>query len=208
MNTQRIFAGAPVTALACALCAIFFVAAAIAGTGLRESMLLFGPFAAEGWGWLRALTSGFMHLDLPHVVLNVLMLALIGAEVERFVGPRSYALAYVAGLLGSSAAVLAMNFTTPTAGASGVLYMLMALLVGIAYRRQTDLRPAFALVAVNLAYSLIAPGVSLWGHVGGLVMGILLAFPLTSPDPRVRGAGAAGGVLLGGVAVALSLLAF
>ncbi|SDS68962.1 rhomboid family intramembrane serine protease [Corynebacterium timonense] len=205
MNAQRIFAGAPVTALACALCAIVFVAAALPGTGLRESMYLFGPYAAEGWGWLRALTSGFMHLDLPHVALNVLMLALIGAEVERFVGSRAYALAYLAGLLGSSAAVLAMNFTTPTAGASGVLYMLMALLVGIAYRRQTDLRPAFALIAVNLVYSLIAPGVSLWGHIGGMLMGIVLAYPLTSQDGRVRALGAAGGVVLGGVAVGLLL---
>ena len=51
------------------------------------------------------------------------------------------------------------------------LYMLMAVLVATASRRSTDLRAPLALVAVNVAYTLLSPAVSLWGHLGGLAAG-------------------------------------
>lgn len=213
MDIKKLFSGAPATATICALCLLYYVAAAaqarsitnaVWDSRLGTAMVLYGPFVeSEPWGWTRAVTAGFLHLDVTHVFVNVLMLALIGTEVERFVGTRAYALAYGAGLLGSSATVLALNFDTPTAGASGALYMLMAVLIAVAYRRHTDLRAPFALLALNLAYSLLAPNVSLWGHVGGMAVGVVLARPLTDPRPRVRVAAGAAGLAAAGAGLAL-----
>ncbi|MGO7522649.1 rhomboid family intramembrane serine protease, partial [Rhizobium brockwellii] len=42
------------------------------------------------------------------------------------------------------------------------------------------------LVAVNVAYTLLSPGVSLWGHLGGLAAGAVMAWPLTSEKVRTR----------------------
>ena len=147
--------------------------------------ILYGP-EVYGAGYLRALTAGFMHLDITHLFLNMFMLVLVGAEVERFLGSGPFVVAWVAGVLWASASVLAFSFTTPTAGASGALYMLMALLIAIAFRRSTDLRAPLALVAVNVAYTLLSPGVSLWGHLGGLAAGAVMAWPLTSENVRTR----------------------
>ncbi len=214
MNIRNLFRNAPATAVITAACVVLFIASAaqagsltntVGGSDIGADLVLFGPFAAQPMGWTRALTAGFLHLDVTHLFVNVLMLALIGTEVERFVGSGPYLVAYTAGLLGSSAAVLAMNFSTPTVGASGALYTLMAVLVGVAYRRHTDLRAPFLFVALNLLYSLITPSVSLWGHVGGLLVGAAVAWPLTSPDTRVRWAGSAGALALAAAAVAWQL---
>lgn len=185
---------APATTAIAVICTLVFFAAAIQARSLTDvvwdsaigaSTVLYGP-EVYGAGYLRTLTAGFMHLDITHLFLNMFMLVLVGAEVERFLGSGPFVVAWVAGVLWASASVLAFSFTTPTAGASGALYMLMALLIAIASRRSTDLRAPLALVAVNLAYTLLTPSVSLWGHLGGLVAGAAMAWPLTSPNPRTR----------------------
>lgn len=185
---------APATTVIAAICTVVFLVAALQARSLTDvvwdsvvgaSTVLYGP-EVYGVGYLRALTAGFMHLDITHLFLNMLMLVLVGAEVERFIGTGPFALAWVAGVLWASASVLAMSFTTPTAGASGALYMLMAVLVAIASRRSTDLRAPLALVAVNVAYTLLSPAVSLWGHLGGLAAGATMAWPLTSRHARTR----------------------
>lgn len=185
---------APATTAIAAICTLVFLVAALQARSLTDvvwdsavgsSTILYGP-EVYGAGYLRALTAGFMHLDVTHLFLNMFMLVLVGAEVERFLGSGPFVVAWVAGVLWASASVLAFSFTTPTAGASGALYMLMALLIAIAFRRSTDLRAPLALVAVNVAYTLLSPGVSLWGHLGGLAVGAVMAWPLTSQSVRTR----------------------
>lgn len=185
---------APATTAITVICTLVFFAAAIQARSLTDvvwdsavgaNTILYGP-EVYGAGYLRALTAGFMHLDITHWFLNMFMLVLVGAEVERFVGTGPFVVAWVAGVLWASASVLAFSFTAPTAGASGALYMLMALLIAIACRRRTDLRAPLTLVAVNVAYTLIAPGVSLWGHLGGLAAGAVMAWPLTASSVRTR----------------------
>lgn len=201
---NRVLYGAPATAVIVALCVGAFLVAALDAHSLIDviwssragtSTVLWGPFVVdERFGWLRALTSGFMHLDITHLVVNVLMLVVVGAAVERAVGTGPFALAYIAGVLGGSAAVLMFGFDEPTAGASGALYALMALLVAVAARSHADLRAPLVLVCGNLIFTLITPNVSLWSHLGGLIAGTLMAAPLTSQDARVRWGGAAVGL--------------
>ncbi|QPK83288.1 rhomboid family intramembrane serine protease [Corynebacterium qintianiae] len=189
MNVRTLFHRAPATAAIAAVCVTVFAVTALQsgslsnaiwGSPLGVRMVLYGPYVVEGpLGWLRLVTAGFLHLDLTHLFVNMLMLVLIGGEVERYVGTARFALAWFTGVTASSAAVLAMNFGTPTAGASGALFMLLAVLVAIAYRRSADLRAPVALVLLNVVYTFVVPGISVWGHLGGLAAGTLLAWPLT-----------------------------
>lgn len=207
---RQLFRGAPVSAAIAAACTLVFAVMAAQARSLRDVvwdsvgayLVLWGP-EVRGLGAARAFTAGFVHLDLTHLVLNMLLLAVIGTEVERAVGSGPFALAYAAGVLGSSAAVLGFAFITPTAGASGALYALMAVFVAIAYRRHVDPRPAIALIAVNVVYTFIAANVSVWGHAGGLLIGALMAWPLTSPNTRVRWLTA--GAALAGAAAAVAV---
>ena len=191
MNPRTLFYRAPATAAITAVCVAVTLITALQsrapgnfvwGSELGVRMVLYGPFVTEGpMGWFRMLTAGFLHLDVTHLFVNMLMLVLVGGEVERFVGTPRFIIAWFAGVLASSAAVLAMNFGTPTAGASGALFTLLAVLVAVAYRRSADLRAPLVLVLLNVVWTFIAPGVSVWGHLGGLAAGVVLAWPLTSP---------------------------
>ena len=68
-----------------------------------------------------------------------------------------------------------MDFGTPTVGASGALFALMGLLIGVYRSRGLDLRAPIVLVVANVIYSFVAENVSVWGHLGGLLTGLLLA---------------------------------
>ena len=84
--------------------------------------------------------------------------------------------------------------------------MLMAVLIAIASRRSTDLRAPITLIVVNLVYTFMAPAVSLWGHLGGLAAGAVMAWPLTAPNTRIRWLAASVPLAIGCVAVWLLTL--
>ena len=53
-------------------------------------------------------------------------------------------------------------------------------------RAARRVEPPLVLVVVNVAYTLLSPTVSLWGHLGGLAAGAAMAWPLTSRNARTR----------------------
>ena len=192
---RSLFRGAPATALITVVCLGVFVITALQshsisnvvwGASLAENMVLFGPFIDAPSATFRTLLAGFLHVDISHVAVNMITLALLGPQLERRLGTGPYSLLYAAGVLGSSASVLEWNYDVPTAGASGALYMLMGVLLALSMRQKVNVRAPLALVGANLAYSVLSPGISLWGHLGGLVVGLLAGWPVTSVKKRVR----------------------
>ena len=192
---RSLFRGAPATALITVVCLGVFVITALQshsisnvvwGSSLAENMVLFGPFIDAPSATFRTLLVGFLHVDISHVAVNMITLALLGPQLERRLGTGPYSLLYTAGVLGSSASVLEWNYDVPTAGASGALYMLMGVLLALAMRQKVNVRAPLALVGANLAYSVLSPGISLWGHLGGLLVGLLAGWPVTSVKKRVR----------------------
>lgn len=192
---RSLFRGAPATALITVVCLGVFVITALQshsisnvvwGSSLAENMVLFGPFIDAPSATFRTLLAGFLHVDISHVAVNMITLALLGPQLERRLGTGPYSLLYAAGVLGSSASVLEWNYDVPTAGASGALYMLMGVLLALSMRQKVNVRAPLALVGANLAFSVLSPGISLWGHLGGLVVGLLAGWPVTSVKKRVR----------------------
>lgn len=166
------------------------IMANLSASSLADSWILWGPAVLSSpLGMLRAVGAIFLHVDLSHLAINALLLMLIGREVERHSGTPLYVATFFAGGLGSSAAVLWMAPITPTAGASGAIYALMVLLVGVAIQRGADLRAPVILIVINLVYTFLSPGVSLWGHLGGLLAGLVMLWFVIHRDPRVRWAG-------------------
>lgn len=162
----------------------------LAGSSLAESWLLWGPYVStDGMDWFRALGAVFLHIDAGHLAINCAMLALIGREIERHLGTALYAAVFLTGGIGASAAVLWLDYDAPTAGASGVVFALMALLVGVNRLRGGDLRAPLVLIAVNVAYTFLAANVSLWGHLGGLLCGLLMMMLVFQSRREVRWGG-------------------
>jgi membrane associated rhomboid family serine protease len=64
---------------------------------------IFWPEAILAWGQpYRLVTSGFLHLDLPHLVMNMVSLYFFGPLIERVFGPAQFLAIYFAALIGGS----------------------------------------------------------------------------------------------------------
>ena len=125
--------------------------------------------------WWRLGTNGFMHFGLMHLALNMISLWLVGKEFELVLGRGRFLVVYLLSVLGGSVGVLL--FSQPNvqaAGASGAVFGLMGGFAYLAYKMGFSPAPALVMIAVNLAYSVAMPNISLAAHVGGLITGTVL----------------------------------
>lgn len=154
----------------------------INGTGnwLYENGVLFGPAVANG-DWWRLVTAMFLHYGLFHLGMNMLVLWIIGPPLEGYFGHGRYALVYLASCLAGSAGALIWSPNALTVGASGAIWGIMgAALVLEARRIWVFGGQAMGLVVLNLIITFAIPGVSIGGHIGGLIGGALCALAFSS----------------------------
>ena len=133
------------------------------------------PFDVDNGQWWRLLTAAFLHIGLVHLALNMLALLVFGSELERQLGRGRYLALYLLSALGGATAIeLFGNPDRYVAGASTAIYGLLGGLGALMIARRQDIRGLLMLLAINIFISLL-PGVSLLGHLGGLVTGALTA---------------------------------
>lgn len=120
------------------------------------------------------MTSGFLHLNMAHLVGNMVSLLYLGLTLERAIGHTRFLMIYVLALLGGSAAVI--MFSDPdvlTVGASGAIYGLLgAVAVVSLWQRRLD-TGLLGMLAINLVMSFVVPGISWQAHIGGLAVGVV-----------------------------------
>ena len=142
--------------------------------------VLYGPAVADG-DWWRLITAPFLHYGPLHLGMNMLVLWFIGPALEEYFGHARYALVYVASGLAGSAGALIWSPNALTVGASGAIWGLMgAALVLEARRIWVFGGQAMGLVIFNLAITFVIPGISIGGHIGGLIGGGLCALAFSS----------------------------
>ena len=139
--------------------------------------LMLAPVLVQAFGedW-RLITSAFLHIGPLHLAINMLALLLFGSELERAFGRWRYLAVYLLSAIGGSVAIeLFGNPNQAVAGASGAIWGLMGAFGVLAGTQRGDVRGVAVLLVVNLAFSVLVPGISLLGHLGGLVGGLLAA---------------------------------
>lgn len=192
---RRSVQGAPATLAILIATLVVFVVTAIQSrsigdnlvfSSLGDSWILFPPEMHTPLSLLRAVGAMFVHIGPTHLLLNGIMIFFLGREIERALGTARFVMAYFISGVGASLMVMLVDPISRTAGASGAVYGLMAVILGLALRNRTDIRAPLTLILVNLGYSIIATNVSLWGHVGGLAAGTILAWPLIAWKPAAR----------------------
>ena len=131
--------------------------------------------------WWRLVTATFLHGSLIHLGMNMLVLWLIGPPVEEYFGHARYLLLYLVSGLAGSAGALILSGGRPTVGASGAIFGLMGAALILEWRRIFVFGgQALGLVVINLALTFAIPGISIGGHVGGLIGGGLCALAFSS----------------------------
>ncbi|MFP9171140.1 MULTISPECIES: rhomboid family intramembrane serine protease [unclassified Streptococcus] len=132
---------------------------------------------SQSW---RLLAAMFVHVGLRHFVLNMVTLYFIGRIAEDLFGSKAFlALYLLSGLMGNLF-VLVFSPEVVAAGASTALAGLFAAIVSLRFIARSPYihylsQRYTSLILINILFSFM-PGISLAGHLGGLVGGGLLAF--------------------------------
>lgn len=142
------------------------------GSALFVDWVMFPPAVASG-DWFRVIGSGFLHYGLIHLLLNMFALYIVGRDIELVLGRARYLAVYLISLLGGSAAVMLLAQNSLTAGASGAVYGLFGAITVILIRLRQNPNSMLILIGINVFISFSLPGISLWGHLGGLAAGTL-----------------------------------
>lgn len=170
-----------VTWIIIALCIIMFF---VSGMGYDTYTLV--KYGANFSGLVRngelyrLVTYMFLHAGIVHIGLNMYSLYIVGPRVEDFFGKWKYALIYfISGICGG---LLSIGVTpnVVSVGASAAIFGLFGALIYFGYNYRGYIgamvrSQVVPIVIYNLFMGLFIPGIDMWGHVGGLIGGILTA---------------------------------
>jgi membrane associated rhomboid family serine protease len=136
----------------------------------------------------RLLTAGFIHDGILHIGINMLSLWFVGTALEPAIGTRNFLAVYFTSLLAGSFGAVLFQPDYPTIGASGAIFGIFGALIVVARARgipfwQSGL--GFVLV-LNLVFSLSVRGISIGGHLGGLVAGLITGWLIVELGERRR----------------------
>ncbi|MBX9717655.1 MAG: rhomboid family intramembrane serine protease [Microbacteriaceae bacterium] len=143
---------------------------------VTSALAYFPPLTAiEPW---RMLTVALVHSDssILHIVFNMYSLWVLGPLLESLIGRARFAAVYVLSALGGSVAVLWLAPLTVVVGASGAIFGLLGAFFVIQRRLGGRNVQLVVIIAINLALGFLIPGVSWQSHVGGLLVGAVLAW--------------------------------
>jgi rhomboid protease GluP len=182
----------PVTFVLLALNTIMFFVVLFNGGFSPESLTknggLLPSLVTENNEYYRLLVSMFLHGGLFHFLMNSYFLYYLGSFTEKLLGSTRYAIIYMISGLGASVAV--WLFSDPnivTIGASGALYGIMGGLLILTFIKPNwfspyGIRSIRMISIINIVFTLtLSAAVSVQGHLGGLISGIILTY-LFIPD--------------------------
>ena len=149
-----------------------------------EHGAMYVPLVVREREYYRLLTAVFMHFGISHLVNNMVILFVLGDNLERALGKVKYLVFYL--ICGVGANVFSMVVSireyelAVSAGASGAIFGVIGGLLYVVIRnrgRLEDLstRQLALFVACSLYFGFTSTGIDNAAHVGGLVLGFLLA---------------------------------
>jgi membrane associated rhomboid family serine protease len=167
---------------------------------------------APNYQWWRFITPMFVHVNLPHLLVNMYSLWIVGPYVEKLYGSAKFIVFWVltgiAGVVasyltvrpqlatGALARFLFKNQDVASAGASGALFGLVGVLFifGIKFRRELPegFKRAFGtgmlpIIVINLFIGFVGRGfIDNAAHLGGLLSGAALATAVQYRRPGER----------------------
>ncbi len=162
------------------ICVLFFFVRVLAPAFTFNYLALNPAFvAARPW---TLITHMFVHGDITHLLVNMIVLFFFGTELERRVGESRFLQIFIiSGLVGAIGQMLAVP-TGYMVGASGALYGVMGCLAVIApeitvliyFVIPLSIRTAVVLFAViDFAMMGSADGIGHMAHIAGLLAGLV-----------------------------------
>lgn len=144
---------------------------------------MYAPLVVEGGQYYRLLTSIFMHFGINHIMNNMLILFILGDNLERALGHIKYLIFYLICGVGANIVSLMVNLSNyrivVSAGASGAIFgviggLLYAVVINRGQLEDLSTRQLVVVIACSLYFGFTSTGVDNTAHVAGLLFGILM----------------------------------
>lgn len=146
------------------------------------------PFILERGEYWRLFSSMFLHFGADHLMNNMLILGVTGYRLEKVLGSVRFGILYLgSGLCGSLLSLyeeVGSAEASVSAGASGAVFGVVGGLISYAVWHKGKVEGLTAkgllgMAALSLYYGFVAAGVDNWGHIGGLLGGLLFGAVLS-----------------------------
>ncbi len=165
-----------------------------AGTDWLERLGALMPGAIRAGQLWRFLTPILLHASIPHIAFNMYAVWIFGVGLERHFGRWRFLVLYLlGGFTGNVVSFLHLPSDGLSVGASTAIFGLIGAeavfllqnrrLFGNQFR--AAITNVIVIVAANLGLDAFIPAIDIWGHVGGLVGGLLFTW-LAGPIWRVE----------------------
>ena len=126
--------------------------------------------------WWTLLSANVLHANPIHITLNLIALTVLGVLLEREIGWMRFGLLCLVAAVASTGVHVLLSGAV-VVGVSGVVYAIAAWAVLRDVHRTRGLGVvAWSVLPIGIAYTFLMPGVSIGGHVGGLMAGFALAY--------------------------------
>lgn len=182
-----------------AICVVVFALQFITAD-LVTQLLAYHPVYTAAQPW-RMVTAIFLHGSVLHLLFNMYALFVFGPMLENMLGRIRFLALYGIAGFGGSVAVLVLSPQIAVVGASGAIFGLFSAFFVIQRRLGGNATQLLIIIALNLAIGFFVPNVAWQAHLGGLIVGALIAVIYTrtrrADQQRVQIA------LVSGVALAL-----
>lgn len=144
---------------------------------------MYTPLVLVRGEYYRLLTSVFMHFGISHIMNNMLILFILGDNLERALGHVKYLIFYLVCGVGANVVSMAVNLgeyqNIVSAGASGAIFgvvggLLYAVLINRGRLENLSARQLMVVIACSLYFGLVSTGVDNAAHIGGLLIGFVM----------------------------------
>lgn len=148
---------------------------------------MYAPYVIERKEYYRIFTCMFLHFDFSHLMNNMLVLAVLGWNLEPIVGKIRILTIYIFSGLGGNLLSLAMEWmfqdSAVSAGASGAVFGFTGALLCLAILNHGTIgnvtkQGMLVMAGISLYLGFTSEGVDNFSHIGGLLTGIIVTFLL------------------------------
>jgi len=129
----------------------------------------------NGWYW-QFFTSMFIHVDLLHLLGNMLFLLIFGLRAESLFSKKEFFFIYFASGLSGNLLTLLMPPSTLSAGASGAIFGMFS--ASAIYLGKTLGQSIMGALMYSFFLFILSTGrnVNLFAHFGGLAAGLIIGY--------------------------------